>query len=308
MPNIYHGEIVVTGADIVDDITAIEYLGGSTILIGIGAGAVKDLHIACFAAGVRNPLLVQAVYGAVKNVFAFCAGRFCAGIDRQISDSGIQFFHGVNLTGNQAVSRSTDSCFGGSTFLLRIGGVAVVVRGATGQEPGCGQVVVLIGIGRIGAGILGLFCPQCSIVIGQRIGIIGVVGICQSVAQVVFPEAFRGSTLAIKRLQIRLTIRVAIEFCVQFQRGNGAVKLSGLILGKGEASRIGGIGQCVGVFRIFLSSIHEIICPGATGIFIDDLLVQRQRGIQSKHGRIAAVVGIEGIYRVDVEIIQFRVA
>ena len=56
------------------------------------------------------------------------------------------------------------------------------------------------------------------------------------------------------------------------------------------------------------SFLHEVVCPGLTGLLVVNLLVQRLGGVQAKQGQIAAIVVGIVIDVVDVVIVQLCVA
>ena len=133
-----------------------------------------------------------------------------------------------------------------------------------------------------------------------------VIRICQRGQLAILQIAFLGCAVAVHGLQVCVRVGIPVQCGIGIQIGTGCLNAGKLILGQREAGGIGGVGHGIDGTGVFLGGIQEIICPGLAGLLVGNLLVQGSGHIEAEHSSIAAIVGVELIDSVHVEIIHFN--
>src|SRR5699024_994135 len=170
------------------------------------------------------------------------------------------------------------------------------------------QIVGIVGEGRVGVIVFFLSFTQIAVLVGQGLSVMVLIGLSQHAQFAVLLIAFQGGAAAVNGLQIRFAIGVAVQSCVNIQVGNGGVNGSLILFRQGIAGSLSSVRHGVSSLGAGLGRLQEVICPGSAGFLIGYLLVQGLGGVQAKHGSIAAVSGIEIVYSVHVEVVQFSIA
>ena len=75
-----------------------------------------------------------------------------------------------------------------------------------------------------------------------------------------------------------------------------------------RACGLGSVSQGVNSLGIGLGGAQEVVSPGQAGLFVDDLLIQGLGHVQAQHGGVAAVLGVEVVDGIHVEVAQLGVA
>ena len=306
--HIGQGEGVVGAANVVYHIISV---GGGhffTIVICRSGGASKVRKVAFLTTFVSQPVHIQGVDGTVQCRIVCGAGCLGIGIDGKLRNGGIQCLYRVNLFAGQLLCGffgSGDGCVG---LFLGVGGIAVLIRGATGQETAGSQIVGLIGVGGIGVVIFRFRSPQIFIRIGQGIGVVFLVSLGQSGGFAVVLIAVQIRTLTIDCLQVSFPIGIAIQGGIDIQRGDVGLNGACVLFGKGKALSLRCIYQRIYRLGGTLCGGQEVISPGASGFLVGDLLIQGLCNVQAEHGGVAAIGRVEIVDGVHVEVIQFCIA
>ena len=308
MTDVYQGEGVVVGAGEEDSVVAVGGCGFLAVVIG-GGGGIGDHGLVAFRPGVvGNPVTDGGEDGGIQLILVGSAGGLGVLVDVQGGDGGVKVGNRRDFFAGQRLGGSLSSLDGGGLLGVGVGGVAVVIGSAALQELAGGEIIGVIGEGRILGVILRFGGPEIRVFIGQGIGVVAVIRVCQGVHCDIVPVVFLRGAVAELGLQVILEAGEAVEGGIGLAVIDAGVDVGNLLIGQGKARGLRSIRQGVDSLGVVLGGVQEIIRPGAAGFLVNHLLVQGLGGIEAEHGGVAAIVIDEGVDGVHVEIAELGVA
>ena len=295
--------IVISGAEH-HNVVAVDGFGLAAVFIGAGGSAGNIGHIAGLAGIVGDPVRVQGVDLIVGNILGSVgSGRGVFRVHRQCGNGSIEGFHG-----GDAVGQGLGGFLGGlgsGSLLLRGGFRAFVIL----FDEAIGvQIVVVVGVRIVLLGILGIGCTQLVIGVGQGIAVVLLIVTGKLRSLVVCTQALLGSAAAVHGLDIGIHTGIAVSGGVRLHGFHGAVNFLGGLFGQGVAVGVGFIDQRIDCLGIVNSGMQEVVSPGFAAFLVENLLIQGLGQVQTEDTGIAAILAVEFIHSVNIEVVQLCIA
>ena len=298
MAHVHQREGVVVGTGEEHGIVALRGRGFLAVVIGRGGSIGDDGLVAFLAGAVDDPVSDGGGDGGILLVGVGGAGSLGVPVDIQGGDGGVKVLDGGDILADQGISG----------FLGGLHGLIAVRVNLIRLELAGGEVVGVVGEGGILLVVLALSGAQVGVGIGQGRRIAVAVGTGEGVEGNVLSVAFLRCAVAVLGFQEVLGAGIAVQVGIELHAVNGAVDIGKIVLGQGEACGLSGVCQGVGAAGVVLGGVQEIVRPGQAGVIVDDLLVQGLGGVQTKHGGVAAVVGVKAVDGAHIEVVQLGIA